>query len=284
MIGVRLGLVWATLSAAAVVAWSVPQLGTGAPKGSRAMIAGVDMTTPAARWALPDALQEISGLAAADPGRVLAHNDEIGVIYEIDYRNGRVGRQWTLGSPRIDADFEGVELVGRRVTLMSSDGRLFSGDIPRSGELIAPVTLTDTGLGRRCELEGLGIAQDGSWLLPCKAERGRRGDPFTILFWPETPPGTAREVFMRASVRRLPLHPSAVVQTSSRTLVVLFGPEQAIGEFDAGGRPIALLKLDTRRHAQPEGLAIAADGTLLIADEGRVGGRAGTLAAYAPAR
>lgn len=88
----------------------------------------------------------------------------------------------------------------------------------------------------------------------------------------------------RLKAQRQPPHPSAVVETPSGTLVVLFGPERAIGEFSADGTPIALLGLDARRHPRAEGLALAEDGTLLIADEGLRGTRVGTLTAYTPAR
>lgn len=281
----RYALAWTVLCAATVLVWAFAQVHTATPSGAPAIIAGADISTPTARWALPDALQEISGLAVSDARRVLSHNDELGIVFEIDYGSGRVTRRWTLGSPRIDDDFEGIELVGRRVTLMSSDGRLLSGDIPREGSVIAPLTITDTGLGRRCELEGLAVGRDGAWLLPCKApSRGRR-DGFTIFVRPSADDGQADgEIMVRVQGRR-PLHPSAVVETPSGTLVVLFGPERAIGEFSAAGAPIALLALDARRHPQPEGLALAEDGTLLIADEGlRGGGRAGTLTTYGPAR
>ena len=38
----------------------------------------------ATRWKLPEDLDEISGLALTADGRVLAHNDEQGIVFELD--------------------------------------------------------------------------------------------------------------------------------------------------------------------------------------------------------
>lgn len=286
MIDARTAVLCAGLGAAAFLPPSGTRLAGAAPAPTSGEVAGFDTATPVARWDLPDTLREVSGLAAAGLGRVLAHTDESGHIVEIDYRNGTLLRQWRLGSPLIHEDFEGIELVGQRVTLMTSDGRLFSGDLPANGAVISPVTVHDTGLGRLCELEGLGVGQDGSWLLPCKTPHTRdRRHLFVIYSWPESKPATRRAgLTVLQGRRQQPLHPTAVLQTTSGSFVVLFGPERAIGEFAADGTTIALVKLDERRHPKPEGLAITLDGTLLIADEGPGEHGRGTMTAYGPAR
>lgn len=248
-------------------------------------VAGFDLDRPLARWALPALLREVSGLAFASAGRVLAHSDERGDIVEIDYRRGTVVRRWQMGRPVIRGDFEGIELVGEDVTLMTSDGRLFTGRIPEAGNVITPVTVRDTALGRRCELEGLARAFDGSWLLGCKAPGKRsREYGFRVFGWSESTASlSGAGLSVRLGTVGRPLHPTAVVQPGMESMVVLFGPEHAIGEFGVGGSLRSLHALDSRRHPQPEGLAITADGALLIADEAR-GPRGGTLTVYGRAR
>ena len=83
----------------------------------------------ATRWKLPGRLQEISGLAMTMDNRLLAHNDEKGVIYEIDYRNGLIVKAFQLAdiaNPVTD-DFEGIATVDDQVYLVTSSGRIYEG-------------------------------------------------------------------------------------------------------------------------------------------------------------
>jgi hypothetical protein len=251
------------------------------------VVAGFDLSTPAARWELPRILNEVSGLAAAGPGVVLAHGDEDGTIVEFDYRRGKRLRILTLGRPVVTGDFEGIEIVGRRVSLMTSDGRVFSGDVPASATVIEPVSVGDTGLGRFCELEGLAADGDGGFLLPCKTPRTR--EPVAQLsLWRWSPSGGAAQAPLRLAVPGgAPggrMHPSAIARSASGSLVLLFGQERAIGEFSPSGAPISVWGFDARRHPQPEGLAITADGWLLVADEADGPAKRGTITVYGHAK
>lgn len=272
-------------SAVFALAATVPRAPVAQPRTAARVITGFDLTTPVARWELPRRLREVSGLAAGGPGRVLAHSDEAGVIVELDYHRGKVLRELRMGSPTITGDFEGIALVGHRVTLMTSDGRLFSGDLPSAGAVIEPVDVQTTGLGRRCELEGLAVDGNGDLLLPCQTPRVRSHDlTDRLTVWAWSPSRTMLDPQPRLAVpldrRTGALHPSAVVRTPAGTILLLFGRERAIGEFAANGTTLALWSFDARTHPQPEGLAITADGMLLIADEARGSTRHGTLTVY----
>ena len=48
-------------------------------------------TGPIARWILPAQLNEISGVALTTDGRILAHGDQRGAVFAIDYRRGGCG-------------------------------------------------------------------------------------------------------------------------------------------------------------------------------------------------
>src|SRR5688572_27149731 len=52
-------------------------------------------------WDLPSRLHEISGLATSADGRVFAHDDEHAVIYQIDPKQGRIMKWFSLGSPPV---------------------------------------------------------------------------------------------------------------------------------------------------------------------------------------
>lgn len=254
------------------------------PAQTRLVVAGFDLMTPLARWELPESLREVSGLAASSDGQVLAHGDERAVVVALDYRTGRVVRQWEMGNPVIKGDFEGIALVGDRVTLMTSDGKLISGNLPATGSVIAPLTVRASGLGRRCELEGLTAGARGQWLLPCKTpRRPNRTALFTIYEWTAAA-GSIQDtpVTILLGRQKRPMAPSSVEQSSSGTFVVLFGSTPAIGEFTRDGQTRSLVALDRRAHPQPEGLALAPDGRLLIADEAQGASGRGRLTVYGP--
>ena len=51
------------------------------------------------QWRLPDRLNEISGLAMTPSGRLLAVDDEVAIIYELDYDDGGIVKKFALGKP-----------------------------------------------------------------------------------------------------------------------------------------------------------------------------------------
>ena len=248
----------------------------------RFVVAGFDLMAPLARWELPASLREVSGLAAFADGQVLAHGDERAVVFAVDYRTGRIVREWEMGSPVVKGDFEGIAFAGNRVTLMTSDGTLISGTLPATGSVIAPLTVEKSSLGRGCELEGLTMGARGQWVLPCKTpRRPDRTALFTIYEWMSaTGARQAAPVTIPLGRQKRPMAPSAVEWTSNGTFIVLFGSTPAIGEFTRDGQTRSIVALDRHAHPQPEGLALAPDGRLLIADEAHVAGGRGRLTVY----
>lgn len=230
---------------------------------------------------LPGALREISGLAF-HRGQLLAHDDEFGRIYSIDPATGVIGIFATLRGPVRD-DFEGIAVLGDTVWLMTSTGRLYGVKATASSTPVA-FALHHTGLGKRCELEGLAAdASQGVLLLPCKV-LPKNGRGVVVYRWklaagaPATP---ATVTVTPGSVKQAGaphFHPSAVemVPGSDHLLVLSSGPP-ALLEFDGAGSPKGYLRLSSK-HAQPEGLAIGSGGDLFISDEG--GNGAGRLAVY----
>ena len=81
----------------------------------------------ATHWKLPRELEEVSGLAMTGDNRLLAHNDERAIVFEIDYRNGSIVKSFQLSDMNfpVAGDFEGVAATDDRIYLVSSSGRLF---------------------------------------------------------------------------------------------------------------------------------------------------------------
>jgi uncharacterized protein YjiK len=230
---------------------------------------------------LPVSLQEISGLAF-HRGLLLAHDDELGRIYTINPVTGAVAIFATLRGP-IHDDFEGIAVLGDTVWLMTSSGKLYGVKATASRTPVA-YALHNTGLGKRCELEGLAAdAANGVLLFPCKA-LPKNGPGILIYRWNAAKGALAIPTTVSVTPKAIKkaggpnLRPSALeVVPGMDHLLVLSSSPPALIELDGDGVPRGYLRLPSR-HARPEGLAIAANGDIFVSDEGV--NRTGTLSVY----
>ncbi len=244
-----------------------------------------------ARWELPNTLREISGLAATPDGRVFAHGDERALIVELDVSRGRTIKAFTMGRHGARGDFEGMAVADGRFWLVTSDGILYESSEGANGGHVEFRTY-DSGVGTQCEVEGLAYDPTvRALLLACKVPRVRALRGVVAIFTWSIP--------RRALVSRTPLrvrvdaiartagvstfHPSGLERESTTGHWLLVAArERAVVEITADGRVIAGAALSRRGHPQPEGITVASDRTLLIADEG--GNRRATLTTYRHAR
>jgi hypothetical protein len=248
---------------------------------------------PAARIELPKELAEISGLAFTGDGRLLAHGDERAIIYQIDFPNGKMVKRFAIGDAGgpLLGDFEDIQVVGDRVFLVTSAGVLLEAKEGRDGETV-PLVRRTRGLGGACEVEGLSWDQaSSSMLLLCKQAQSKRWkdrliilavNPATGEFEPE-PRLTVPFADLKRATGVKRFAGSAMVRyPRSGTWILVSGSEHAYAEIDTAGKVLAGGRLNSKRHRQPEGLAIAPDLTLLISDE--AAGAKATITGYASRR
>lgn len=229
------------------------------------------------QWALPKPLREVSGLALDPQGRLFAHDDERARIYQIDYLEGLVVKRFDVGNPVLRDDFEGIAWAQDRLFLVTSDGTLFAAP---EGEEGSSVTFQryDTGLGERCEIEGLyyEAADDVLWM-PCKTLR----DPalsgrIVVLSWSLREEGPGPDLLIAAPDNQK-FHPSGLTRCArSGHLVLVAARQSALLEVTGEGELRQFVVLPEARHRQMEGVEMTANGDLIIADEG---GRLGVYAA-----
>lgn len=248
--------------------------------------AGLDrcaLAEPAWRWILPAELAEISGLAALPDGAILAHDDEHGLLYRLTLEDRTVRPIALSGAPA--EDYEGVAVVGGRAWLLTSRGVLYGADL--SGPPPHRVTVEPTGLGDRCEFEGLAADGDGILLLACKTLRRRTEGAGLLLFrWDPARQRLAvpdriaipSGLLHRATGWRAFAASSVEVDPRSGHLLLLSSRQGAIVELTAEGAVLAVRPLSRKLHRQPEGLTFTAHGDLLISDE--AAGKRPTLTRY----
>lgn len=241
------------------------------------------------QWKLPNRLNEISGLALSDDGRLFAVDDEKAIVYELDYSEGRIVKSFALGDPTERADFEGIAWVDGNVYLTTSEGAIYVAPEGDDGERVR-FERYRTGLGDECEIEGL--AQDhkaGLLLLACKDVRKKKSsiDRLAVFAWSIAERRTIDEATLLlpereilVSLRRNHVHPSGIaIDPESGNLVIVAARQYALIEVTRDGRLVRARSLElVNRHRQSEGIELTADGKLLIADEG--GGHRARLAVY----
>jgi hypothetical protein len=233
------------------------------------------------QYHLPKALREISGLALTDQHELLTHNDEVAVVYRVDYSKGRILGSFRLGQPPLKDDFEGIAISGNRVFLITSTGSLYETRFPlfdddRATDLVVtyqhyPVTLP-------CEVEGLAARSSQRLLALCKTLYNT-DDVLRIYEWDtdanqyldEPYVSIDKEGFEGLSTKLKKLRPAGLSVTDQGGLIIVGrnGKKPALIEISPQKTVVALEEFpDHTRHRQPEGIALTRENWLVIADEG----------------
>ncbi|MDE2999824.1 MAG: SdiA-regulated domain-containing protein [Gemmatimonadota bacterium] len=243
----------------------------------------------ATHWKLPRELEEVSGLAMTGDNRLLAHNDERAIIYEIDYRYGSIAKAFQLSDTNYPAagDFEGIAATEDGIFLVTSTGRLYECREGNAGQSVL-FNVYATGVGRDCEIEGLAYDRTlRELILLCKEARNPDMEgKLALCRWSidkrrldyNRRTVIAVDDFSR-HIKGKKFHPSGIERhPTSGNLYIVAARQESIAEISPDGRVLAVRKLPAKWHRQAEGITFAADGTLIVADEGA--GRKGRLTLY----
>jgi uncharacterized protein YjiK len=231
-------------------------------------------TKPLAMWLVPAELKEISGLTLKPNGNVLAHNDEVARIFEIDPRSGIVLKHFSLeGAPK--GDFEAIAIAGADVYLLNSNGNLMKFKEGADGEVVA-YTKQRTNLGRECEFESMVYEPDSSRLLLACKKVGSKSmkDDLVIYRVPLPFADTARITVLAVPLEQViganpwkNFEPADMaIDPATKNYVLISSLQKGIAVITPGGDVIRSGPLPPG-HPQPEGLAITTDGIMIISDE-----------------
>lgn len=240
---------------------------------------------------LPRVLEEVSGLAVTPQGRVMAHNDERAVVYEVDPSTGDVVKAFSAGLGGVRGDFEGIAAVEDRLFLVTSSGDLLEMMEGEDG-FAMDYRIHQTGLRPLCEFEGLAYDPAARvLLLPCKSTRTKELKDHLVVFAVNLDPirpYPVPSVFIpfesiQGQEVEGAFHPSGIeIHPETGHRIIISAQEEAVLEISPDGILLGGRELHRKTHAQPEGITFLTDGTLLLADEGQ--GKRGRLTRYQPRR
>lgn len=222
---------------------------------------------PAARFTLPYALREISGLTVLGEGYLGAVQDEAGELYILSTETGEVATVVPFGPP---GDYEGIERVGDRLFALRSDGVIMELLDWASGR--ASVRTFETELGSfNCNAEGLGT-DGGRLLIACKEEASDGRSPIYAFDLSTETLTEASELILdrNAGPGKEALRPSALAvdPISGRTVVLSSRREALISITPGGSAAVEVWDIRPAGLPQPEGLAFLPNGDLFISSEG----------------
>ena len=230
--------------------------------------------SPVAMWIMPPELREISGLALMPDGRLLAHDDEEGKVYELDPRRGVIVKSFTLGNgPK--KDFEAITIAGQDIYMLVSDGVLYRFREGQNNTRV-PYSVLDTHLGKECEFEGLVYDPDSARLvMPCKIVHKKDLKGNLVLYRLKLGGRDSTAVSMLTvpmedaigSNDWKDFRPSDItIDPFTKNYVIIGSHEKGLIEMTPDGDVVRSEPLPGR-HNQAEGVAITPDGILIISDE-----------------
>ena len=223
-------------------------------------------------------------MAVGPENTVYAHNDDYGIVYQVRLDEGEVVRAFALGDPTIERDFEGIEVVGERVYLLTRQGRIYDALIGENKTRVK-YNADDTRAGDFCETDGLTLgppADDGSatFLILCKTPKRKTPkekvskDRVRIYRWslharrPVQTPwlDVAREDLKDGKPKNFT--PSGLAWSQEyQQLFIISAKAQRYASLRRGGQVLQKSALPKKTHPQAEGITITPAGDLVIADE-----------------
>ncbi len=227
---------------------------------------------------LPHQLNEISGICFTDDGKLFGHNDEKGVVYQIDTKTGKIIKAFQLGKIGVEADFEDIAIIKDNFFLISSKGVLYEFNEGKNLQKV-DFKVIDLGFSSKFEIEGLCYDKNSKSLLiaskeyPGKHYKGYRA-VYSYSLRKKKTDKTPRFLIPLKELKKefdiKDFYPSAITQNpyNGNFYILSAKGRPAIIEIDSNGKLIDGKKLSSKKHRQPEGIAVSKDLKIFISDEG----------------
>tara|TARA_R110001592_G_scaffold181600_1_gene424395 strand:- start:1054 stop:1890 length:837 start_codon:yes stop_codon:yes gene_type:complete len=238
-----------------------------------------NLESPSVTYRLPSILEEISALSYYAPNQLAALNDEQGRVYIYDLDKKEIIQRIRFEG---NGDFEGLELVGKDMYAIKSNGKLYKFNIDIEGV----VETIDTPFTSENDVEGLGYDKSSNNLLIALKGKGDidhvkvkgkavYGYNLTTEKFSKTP----LFILQDKDIERVlgsnssKFRPSAIaVHPISGDIYMIASVGSALVVFNNDGSPKNLSILKRSLFPQPEGIAFMPNGDLFISNEDDHGG------------
>ncbi len=240
------------------------------------------------KFKLPSGLSEVSGLVYSQDGKLFAHNDEVGKIYQIDPDTGEEIKRFFLGRWTAESDFEGIAISRNYFYVINSSGLLYQFKEGNDRKAVSYKTYR-TGLNVSFDVEGLCYDEKTNTLLiACKETPGKKYKGNRLIlsyklngYKLDTEPRfviSLKELKDRFGIKDF--HPSAIEKNPhSNTFFILSAKgDPCLVEVSETGEIIDAKKLNKKDHPQPEGITFDKNNNMIISDENP--GKKGKLTVY----
>ncbi len=258
-----------------------------------------NMQAPALTIALPEELEEISGLSMTpDESKLVAIQDEDGEIYIINKVTGEIERDYNFYK---EGDYEGVEMVGNSVFVVKSNGKIYEVH-DFGGEHQQTIKFT-TSLNKEYDVEGLAYDKKNERLLLSCKEVGEPSEELSLeksiyafdlktrtlvekpvytlrlkdfLYYLENNQHVHRYKKMKEHFSENPedfAFAASAIAVNPRTgdIYILSSKGKMMGILSPTGKLLHVEKLEKSIHCQPEGICFTKDGTMYVSNEGKNG-------------
>lgn len=230
------------------------------------------------QWDLPDILEEVSGIAYMEQGKIACIQDEDGFIFIYDTKSASVERKIEFAG---HGDYEGIALVGTTAYVLRSDGTLFEVSNFENDRL--KTIEYSFEFSENYDFEGLGYDQRNNRLL--LGIKNKTDDDFKSIYAFDL--ATKKIInqpvykiyFNHPVFDALDMKPSnKMLQPSEITInpengkiYILEGVNPKLLILDSLGIPEKLHVFKKKQFRQAEGLTFGPSGELFISNEGRGG-------------
>jgi uncharacterized protein YjiK len=232
------------------------------------------------KWRLPNILEEVSGIAWLEDGRIACIQDEDGTIFIYDLDKNQIVEKIPFAGP---GDYEGIAVHNRDAYVMRSDGLIFEIKRFRESEKIS-TTSFQTDFSAKNNMETLTMSADHKSLLTAPKDRGKADDfkgvysidilsksmeaePSIRIYMKDD----AFKDFYRKKAYRTFSPSDMAVNPKNGKLYVIEGKKPKLIILSSEGTIERVVPLLNNDFPQPEGITFSPNGDLYISNEGRNG-------------
>lgn len=254
------------------------------------------LSSPDKSYTLPPTLNEISGITFLNENEIACVQDELGIIYIYNLKEGKITKEYKTG---LIGDYEGISLVGNTIYLLRSDGVLVEYPDFRAPNMkikeyfLNLPSLNNEGLCYDMENYRLLIAakikpgkeienKDLRYIYSFDLKTKAPNNVPIFKLDVKTIEAFARKINIpipyrinkqtKEKVDVFNFRPSEIaVHPIDKNIYVLSSNDKLLLMIDKSGEIKNLIKLDSKVFNKPEGLSFLSDGTMLISNEAQKG-------------